>query len=211
MTIGVIKQKGGVAASTLCRTIAVSYALGEWSVKIADMDTKQGTSTKWNARRMSNEIKPTISVEQFATVTSAKKQLNNYDLLIFDGAPHSSSQTLEIAKASNLILIPCGVSIDDLEPTVLLCHELEAKKINMENVYIVFSRVGNSHIELSEGFKYMKMAGYKYLSNVIYEKTAIRRASDEGKAAQETRFKSVNDNTNLVLQDIINIINDLIK
>jgi len=211
MTIGVIKQKGGVGASTIARMIAVNYAAAQWQVKIADMDTKQGTSTRWNGRRLANEIKPVLSVEQFASVSSAIKQSNNFDLLVFDGAPHSSKQTLEIAKASDLVLVPTGTSIDDLEPAVLLCHELKDKKINMDNVYLVFCRVGNSLVELDESFQYLKKSGYNFFNNVMYEKTAVRRASDDGKAAHETKYKSINLINDALLENIVNKLTSLMK
>ena len=211
MKIGVIKQKGGVGASTLARMIAVSYSSAQWNVKIADMDTKQGSCTRWNSRRLANEIEPNINVQQFASVNSAVNQSNDFDLLVFDGAPHSSKQTLEIAKVSDLILIPTGTSIDDLEPAILLCHELKAKAINMDNVYLVFCRVGNSLSELDESLQYVKQSRYNYFNTVMYEKTAVRRASDEGKAANETKFKSINQTNDALLQNIIDKLTDLTK
>lgn len=211
MKIGVIKQKGGVGASTLARMIAVSYSSAQWNVKIADMDTKQGSCTRWNSRRLANEIEPNINVQQFASVNSAVSQSNDFDLLVFDGAPHSSKQTLEIAKVSDLILIPTGTSIDDLEPAILLCHELKAKGINMDNVYLVFCRVGNSLSELDESLQYVKQSRYNYFNTVIYEKTAVRRASDEGKAANETKFKTINQTNDALLQNIIDKLTDLTK
>ena len=211
MKIGVIKQKGGVGASTLARMIAVSYSSAQWNVKIADMDTKQGSCTRWNSRRLANEIEPNINVQQFASVNSAVNQSNDFDLLVFDGAPHSSKQTLEIAKVSDLILIPTGTSIDDLEPAILLCHELKAKGINMDNVYLVFCRVGNSLSELDESLQYVKQSRYNYFNTVMYEKTAVRRASDEGKAANETKFKSINQTNDALLQNIIDKLTDLTK
>ena len=211
MKIGVIKQKGGVGASTLARMIAVSYSSAQWNVKIADMDTKQGSCTRWNSRRLANEIEPNINVQQFASVSSAVNQSNDFDLLVFDGAPHSSKQTLEIAKVSDLILIPTGTSIDDLEPAILLCHELKAKGINMDNVYLVFCRVGNSLSELDESLQYVKQSRYNYFNTVIYEKTAVRRASDEGKAANETKFKTINQTNDALLQNIIDKLTDLTK
>ena len=211
MKIGVIKQKGGVGASTLARMIAVSYSSAQWNVKIADMDTKQGSCTRWNSRRLANEIEPNINVQQFASVNSAVSQSNDFDLLVFDGAPHSSKQTLEIAKVSDLILIPTGTSIDDLEPAILLCHELKAKSINMDNVYLVFCRVGNSLSELDESLQYVKQSRYNYFNTVIYEKTAVRRASDEGKSANETKFKTINQTNDALLQNIIDKLTDLTK
>lgn len=48
MIIGIISQKRGVGKSTLARLLAREYSANKWMVKIADMDSRQGTSTRWN-------------------------------------------------------------------------------------------------------------------------------------------------------------------
>ena len=122
--LGLISQKGGVGKSTVCRMIAALYASNGWNVKIADLDTKQGTCTEWKRIRDHHGIDPVISVETFRSVDQVKKIASNHDMIIFDGAPHSSKQTLEVAQASDLIILPTGPALDDLRPTVLLAHEL---------------------------------------------------------------------------------------
>ena len=51
MIISLISQKGGVGKSGIARLLAVEFVRAGWSVKIADLDTMQGTATKWKARR----------------------------------------------------------------------------------------------------------------------------------------------------------------
>ena len=65
LKIAVISQKGGVGKSTLVRALAVEYARNDWTVKIADMDLKQKTTTEWNCIRMESDISPTLAVEPF--------------------------------------------------------------------------------------------------------------------------------------------------
>ena len=127
--VGVISQKGGVSKSTIARLIAREYASAGWDVKIADLDISQGTSTDWKQRRELNGIQPEIAVEQFRTVTQALKHAEVYDLMVLDGPPHSMQGTLEIARACDLVVLPTGLSLDDLKPSVLLAHELVNAKI----------------------------------------------------------------------------------
>ena len=68
MIISLISQKGGVGKSALSRLIAVEYAKAGWSVKIGDLDTGQGSTANWKARRDQNGIDPEIPVEKYATV-----------------------------------------------------------------------------------------------------------------------------------------------
>lgn len=120
--IGLVSQKGGVGKSTLARLIAREYAAAGWQVKIADLDISQGTSTDWKQRRERAGIKPDIAVEPFGTVAQALKVAQLYDLVVFDGPPHSMAGTLEITNVSHAVILPTGLSLDDLKPTVLLAH-----------------------------------------------------------------------------------------
>ncbi len=207
--IGVVSQKGGVGKSTVTRMLAREYAAAGWQVKIADMDISQSTSFNWNSRRLQNEVEPTISVEQFGQVKRALKTAANYDLLIFDGAPSSNIHTLDIARASDIVIIPTGTALDDLEPTIKLAHELKKKKIPKEKIVVVLSRVGSSSSELEEAIDYINISGYKLIEGHIPEKTAFRRASDMGLAITETSYDSLNDKADQVAQGIIDYLQEL--
>lgn len=211
LVIGVVSQKGGVGKSTVTRLIACNYSANEWAVKIADMDLAQGTCTSWNRRRLQNQIDPKVSVEQFLNVADAVKTGEHYDLLIFDGAPHSTRKTLEIAQASHLVVLPTGVSLDDLEPTVKLAHELKKNGVDPAKIAVALTRVGNSEVELAEGMAYVTASGYHLLDGVIHEKTAIRRACDEGKCATETAYKTINEKVDLLVQAVVNRVETLSK
>jgi chromosome partitioning protein len=204
LIIGVVSQKGGVGKSTLARLIACNYAMNEWLVKIADMDLSQGTCTNWNRRRLQNEIEPKVSVEQFLNIPDVLKITPQYDLVVFDGAPHSTNKTLDIAHASDLVVLPTGVSLDDLEPTIKLAHELKKNKVPSVKITIALLKAGNSDVELAEGMEYVRQSGYHLLDGVIHEKTAIRRASDEGRCATETPFRTINEKVDVLVQAIVN-------
>lgn len=202
MRIAVLSQKGGVGKSTISRLFAVEYAKNDWSVKIADMDLSQGTVTEWNRIRMESGIEPKIAVEQFMNVRDVLKQDEYYDLVIFDGEPHSTKKTLEIADVSDFILLPTGVTIDDLVPTIKLAHELKKNGIDKKKIGIALSRVGDSQAELEGAKEYIHDAGYFYLG-FIQEKTSIGQAHDAGRAANETPFKSVNQTIDAFVQAVV--------
>lgn len=204
--IGIIGQKGGTGKSTLARLISVNFALNQWRVKLADMDTKQGTSIRWNARRMQNGFVPEISVEQFSTVAGAVRGASGFDSLVFDGSPHSHSQTLEIARLSDFIFFTTGTAIDDLEPGVSLAKELIGKGIPKNKMYFAFCRVGSSLAELNESKDILNRGGFQYLNGVLYEKTTVRRAHDNGQCAIETPYKSVNESNDIMMEHFSKLI-----
>lgn len=206
--IGILSQKGGVGKSTLARAIAVEYARNEWIVKIADMDLKQRTSATWYADRLSNEYEPKVEVQSYGSVRDVLKQEKNYDLIVFDGAGHADLQTLEIAKACDYLILPTGLSKDDLLPQIKLAHEFIKKGIKRQKIGISLSRVGRSERELKDGIEYIQLAGYKYLGR-IEEKTSISQAHDLGLAANETKYETISKVVDEILQNIINNVDSL--
>lgn len=201
--ICVVSQKGGVAKSSLSRTIAVEFSRSGWEVLIADMDVKQSTSTDWNATRMSREITPDVSVQGFNSVERVLRIEKQYQLIVFDGAPHSSQQTLEMAKVCDLILLPTGISLDDMNPQIRLAHEMVKSGIGRDKFVFLFVRTGASEKELLKAREYLSATGYGVLSGHIPEKDSYRMALDEGKCLSETLFKSLNERVDVVIEEVV--------
>lgn len=207
--IGVVSQKGGVGKSTIARALATAYSLHEWEVKIADLDVSQSTSYQWQKRRLSSDIEPVVSVECFGSVAQAIKQSDNYDIFIFDGAPHATKATLEISKVSDLILIPTGYSIDDMEPAVVLANDLVKSGINKDKICFIFCRTGDSERERDDAIEYMTQTPYFIFSTQLNEKTAYRRASDRGLSVIECQYKCPKLQADKLVQEVMNKINEL--
>ncbi len=207
--IGVIGQKGGIGKSTVSRLVAREYINSGWSVKIADLDITQGTNYNWQARRLSHGLTPDIPVERFRIVDQVLKVADPYDLVIFDSPPHSTRGTLAIAEASNLLVLPTGLALDDLEPSVLLAHELIGKGILNGKIVFALCRVGSSESEIDEARDYITKAGYTTLEGALPEKLAYRRASDTGRTATETRFPTLNQKADQLAQSIIDTLTKL--
>lgn len=206
--VGVISQKGGVGKSTIARLIAREYAAAGWDVKIADLDISQGTSTDWKQRREVNGIQPEIAVEPFRTVAQALKHASVYDLMVMDGTPHSMQGTLEIARACDLLVLPTGLSLDDLKPSVLLAHELVSAKISVDKIVFALCRVGDRENEIEEARSYIRKAGYVTVAGSIPEKTAYRQASDNGRAVSEVTFPTLKQRAEQVAQGIIDLLSE---
>ncbi|HEY3738792.1 MAG TPA: hypothetical protein VGL53_03060 [Bryobacteraceae bacterium] len=113
--------------------------------------------------------------------------------MIIDAPPHSTAGTLKIAQAADVVILPTGLSLDDMQPSVLLADELVKKGVAKSKIAFALCRVGDSHLEVNESQNYVTEAGYRVLKGSIPEKIAYRRASDEGRALTETRFPSLNE------------------
>ena len=203
--VGCVSQKGGVGKSTVARMIAREYASAGWSVKIADLDS-QGTSTAWKMRREQNGLEPVVAVEPFGTVAQAMRSAPHYDLLVFDVPPHGTAATLAVAKASQAVIIPTGLCLDDLVPTVLLAHELVRAGVDRGHIVFGLCRVGDSFKETLEARTYLKEAGYAVLPGALQEKTGYRRASDDGRAVTEATHPSLRAKAERFAQGVIDFI-----
>ena len=206
--IGVVSQKGGVGKSTIARLVAREFAAQGWQVKIGDLDIGQATSFHWRSRRLQSALEPDISIEQFGRVEQALKAAAQYEVLILDGAPHATQATKQIADASDLVIIPTGLAVDDLEPGVRLAHDL-AKAVPRRKMLFALCRVGTSQLEITEARRYLEEAGFRVLAGELPEQVAYRRASDEGRAATETRYPSLNRRAEMLAQSVVNSMAEL--
>jgi len=207
MILSLISQKGGVGKSALARLIAVIFSLAGWTVKIADLDTGQGSTAKWKSRRDMGGFGPEIPVEKYATVERAVKDAENYDLMILDGPAFAERRGLVMAKSSDLIILPTGYSLDDMEPQIETAYELEDKGIDSDKIVFVFCRAQGSKSEDAAARTYMKKARVNVLDAVFPERASIRQAHNMGKAANEVSHPSVKEKVMPLAQAIADLIN----
>lgn len=201
--IGMISQKGGVGKSTLARMMAREFVSGGMSAKIADLDTQQQTCTYWAGRRAENAVSPEIQVQSFATLKTALEEAARFDALIIDGKPNASEQTIEIAQAADLLVIPTGQTVDDLHPGVVLAHALRKKGIAQAKIAFAMFKTTGSERENAAARQYLTDAGYVVLEGEVGVSTAYGSASDQGKSITETSFRSLNDRAARLAQSVI--------
>jgi len=204
--IGVVSQKGGVGKSTVSRLIASEFARmdgGTWDVKIADLDVSQATSFHWMQRRHRHKIATDVRVEGYQRLEKAVEDAENFHVMVLDGSPHATSQTLKIGLAANVVVIPTGTALDDLEPAVALAREMKANKVDDSRIVFVLSRTGDSDAEVAEARGYLEKTGFRVADGCLPERTAYRRASDLGQAIGETAYPSLNERAKAVFSSII--------
>lgn len=207
--IGMVSQKGGVGKSTLARMMAREFIQGGLRTKVADLDTQQQTCTHWAGRRAENGFEPEIQVQSFATVKTALSDATRFDAMILDGKPNASDQTMEIATASDLVVIPTGQTVDDLHPGVVLAHTLRKKGIPTAKIAFAMFKTTGSERENAAARAYISEAGYLVLDGEVPVSTAYGSASDLGKAITETSFRSLNDRAAALAQSVIDRIAEL--
>lgn len=200
--VAFVSQKGGVGKSTLSRALAREAAAGGLRVKVADLDTQQGTSVDWHRQRLNAAIEPVVSVEAFATAAQALGVANGFDILILDGPARTSQATLEIARAANLVVQPTGASLDDLRPAVREFHALVKAGVPPARLAFALNRIGTP-AEEAETRAYLAEAGYAVLDGCLLERPAYRQAQNAGHAITETRYAALNERADALIQSLI--------
>jgi chromosome partitioning protein len=200
--VAFVSQKGGVGKSTLARALAREAAAGGLRVKVADLDTQQGTSVDWHRQRLTAGIEPVVSVEAFATAGQALAVANGYDILILDGPARTSQATLEIARAANLVVQPTGASLDDLRPAVREFHALVKAGLPAARLAFALNRIGTP-AEEADARGYLTDAGYSVLAGALMERPAYRQAQNVGHAITETRFAALKERADALMQSLI--------
>ena len=200
--IGLISQKGGVGKSTLARAVAREAAANGLKVKLADLDTQQGTSSNWHRRRLEAGAEPTFSVEAFKTAAQALRVSPEYDCLVLDGPARASAATLEIARQASIVVQPTGASVDDLHPAVLTFHELVREGVPTARLAFALCKIGTD-AEEAEARSYIAQAGFHALAGFVPERPAYRQAQNQGFTITETRFPQLNRRVDKLLQSIV--------
>ena len=203
--IAFVSQKGGVGKSTLSRGLAREAAKSGLAVKIADLDTQQGTSVEWHRRRLDEGVEPIISVEGFKTADQALAQVNRYDLLIIDAPARASEGTQKIAQRAALVVQPTNPALDDLGPAVRLFHELTKAGIPKSRLVFAINHVLTDAEEIAAR-EYLTEAGYEVLKGYLPSKTSYRDAQNHGRSVTETRYDALNSKADGLIQSLINLV-----
>ena len=112
--MSLVSQKGGTGKTMLATHLSVEAERHGHTVALIDLDP-QASAANWGDHRVPET--PVV----VATPASRLKhcleiaQTNGATLVIVDTAPHTEASTLEIAKASSLVIIPCQPSLADIE------------------------------------------------------------------------------------------------
>lgn len=206
MIISVVSQKGGVGKSSISRTLAVEFTRAGWRVLLADIDAQQTTSNRWSEkRRDAAGIVPQVETAAFSTTPMALDASRDYDMAVLDGAPHATRGTAQAAEASDLVVIPTGSSLDDLEPSLLLANELEEAGVPKERIVFALYKT-TSDAQQRESRETLEQYWFQVLPGAVPAKTGYIDAFDRGFCATETKYEHLNDRAAELVTAVYNLV-----
>nr|WP_321484583.1 ParA family protein [uncultured Cohaesibacter sp.] len=159
---------------------------GSWQVLLADLDPSQAIAYRWSQWRKENAMKPDIDARPYESPKQVLADAGNYHIVIVDGAPNASRDTLRVAQAADVVIIPTGTSRDDLIPTVQLANELEKNGISPGTIVFGLNRLGSSPVENKEARDYLERTGYRVALGELRDMVTYRRASDHRNMSRRT-------------------------
>lgn len=212
ITVAILAQKGGTRKSTLARALSVAYTKGGWKTLLADLDANQATAGRWALRRQSRDIEPAIDLQLHPVAARALAARDDYDLVILDGKGFASDETAVLAQAADLILIPSGNSLDDLEPSVTLAMLLvQEHGIDPARILFPLTNMGKSLAEIADARAYLEKAGFQASPGFLTIMTCYGQAHDQGRAVTEVRAPGPKKQANDWIRGIIDRIDQLVN
>jgi len=203
-------QKGGVKKSATARAIAAAFSTAGMNVLIADFDPRQMTSTNWNLRRQARfPDLPAITAKPYASVAQVMREVDDYDVVIFDPGAFASQIMVEAAGHAHCVILPTAAGLDDLEPTVDLANDLAQRGVEPQRIVFALHPAGDSDSELAAAREYLGHTPYATLDGYIPQKTIYSMAHDLGLSVIEARSPGPRQKAEKLIQSAINTISAL--
>lgn len=184
LVLSCLSQKGGVGKSTIARLLATAYAAHGQRTAIFDFNGAQETSRLWGEIRDRHGIEPRVHVE-LATQANRMRGDGRFDMIVADGRPDGAEVTLSIARASDLVVIPTGFTVDDLVPQRRFALELENQGVPRKRILFVINRVLD-HRELTEDAMTF-LGDFDVVSTALPYRTAYVRCHIAGYSVGEVK------------------------
>ncbi|EJG5414309.1 hypothetical protein NAD41_000910 [Salmonella enterica] len=204
--ISFLSGKGGITKTTLARAISVKFTKDEWKVGGLDIDTAQASFHYWNTLRENNGITPTFDVMN-GTPNDLPRLVaeSRYHLIVVDGAAYGSMDSQKVAEQSDMIVVGCRFSIDDMKSAVETMNGLVRKGIPIDRFCVVFSGVPEQRTltNYNNAAAYMAKTPYFVANGFIEQMNSITNAQNVGYAMNEVQYPSVREKIDVVLNNIV--------
>jgi chromosome partitioning protein len=178
-------QKGGVGKSTLARSTAVALACAGRKVLLADFDVEQRTCLRWQAQRQARRLEPAIDVAKFSKEAKLERVSDDYDDVVMDTRGQHDALSLDLARSSDVIFLPCSYSLDDISPTLTVVASLRSAGVPPSRVAVVFCRTGKSARQGLHARSILKMNEIVALEAELPQRDGFVSLSATGRTGRE--------------------------
>ena len=186
-TIAMISRKGGAGKTNLAVHLAACAEGRGISTGVVDLDP-QGTATKWGLRRAESGSRVGAEVIS-AQPASLPKLLDTAKragakLMILDTAPHADSLSVDAARSSSFVLIPCRPAIADLEA---IPASADIARLAKRPFAVVLNAVGSQGSREAEARQELERLGLDLAPVALGHRVAYGDAMIPGEGVTEHR------------------------
>lgn len=187
LKIAVLAGKGGVKKSSLSRSLAARLVARGLNTVGLDSDVDQASFVRWMNRRIKNGIDPTFPVLADVKPSFVRQKLDDmdYDAAVLDGAAYASRDTVAFAEAVDLVVIPTGYTVDDIEAAIRVGKALREMKIPNEKILIVFWSVLESKSQHREAMAFIQANNFNVMGDYVPLRPTYGAAMNFGFALTE--------------------------
>ena len=180
-TIALISQKGGAGKTTVALHLAVAFAGAGRNTAVIDLDP-QASAANWSDRRES-ELPVVVSAHASRLQHEMRRVEDaGCQVLVLDTAPHSDRSALAVAKAADLVLMPCRPAILDMEA---IGATLDLVRTTGKPVCVVLNAAAPQGHETAEAAEALRQLDVQVCPVQLVNRVVFARALITGQTAQE--------------------------
>jgi chromosome partitioning protein len=179
--ISLLAQKGGVGKTTLCLHWAVEAMRSHESVAVLDIDP-QRSAVSWARRRDHNE--PLVLDVPGAPLGKVLEdcRVDQIGYAFVDTRPSVREDSEEAARRADLVVIPCGPSIVDID--AIGATVSVAERMNARGVFVLNQGRSGSAIN-EKAVVLLSQYGLPVCPTIIMRRAALADAFIDGRAVCE--------------------------
>ncbi|MCQ2032252.1 ParA family protein [Stutzerimonas zhaodongensis] len=203
----VASQKGGAGKTTIATALARHLSLEPRKPKVllCDVDVGQHSSQLWYELRGKLPLGG-VTLKQCAKASDIGRWASSgdYDHVVIDGAPHASKLTLDLAMASDVVVLPTWTNILSMQPTVKLANELVAEGVDRETILFTIVFAG-SDFEVASAQETIAGHGYQVSKVAHFFSTSYGSSQDKGLTITESPFASLREQSKSFIKAIADL------
>lgn len=180
-TIAFLSQKGGSGKTTLAVHCAVAAMEAGERVLVVDTDPQQSATTWGVTRAVETPVIATASAAVLVRVFAAARQ-EDMGLAIVDTAPHAAPDATRIARAVDLVVIPCRPTAFDIAAAG---RAVDIVRAAGTRAVFVLSACPFRSPEITEARTVLATFGLPVSPVEIIDRRAFARAVASGRAVTE--------------------------